>query len=99
MRELLEKILKDYHNRIIHAADVVRMMADMKNEVDDEADFRKDLGLSDEEVEFYKAITSLKMEAFDNMFLADLIHKVVKELKKNLSQAGLVSTGRISMPR
>ncbi|MFD1449518.1 type I restriction endonuclease subunit R [Oceanobacillus sojae] len=86
MRELLEKTLQDYHNRIIQAADVVRMMADMKGEVDDEADFRKDLGLSDEEVEFYKAITSLKMEAFDNKFLADLIHKVVKELKKNLSQ-------------
>ena len=86
MRELLEKTLKDYHNRIIQAADVVRMMTDMKNEVDDEADYRKELGLSDEEIEFYKAITSLKIDAFDNKFLADLIHKVVKELKKNLSQ-------------
>ncbi|WP_224752658.1 type I restriction enzyme endonuclease domain-containing protein [Metabacillus arenae] len=28
MRELLEKTLKDYHNRIIQAADVVGMMAD-----------------------------------------------------------------------
>jgi len=86
MRELLEKTLKDYHNRIIQAADVVRMMADMKNEVDDEVDYRKELGLSDEEVEFYKAIASLKMDAFDNKFLADLIHKIVKELKPRLDK-------------
>ncbi len=86
MRELLEKTLSDYHNRIIQAADVLRVMVDMKKGVDTEADFRKELGLSDEEAEFYKAVTSLEMDAFDNKFLADLIHKVVKELKKNLSQ-------------
>ncbi|MEQ6390815.1 type I restriction endonuclease subunit R [Bacillaceae bacterium S4-13-58] len=86
MRELLEKTIKDYHNRIIQAADVIRMMVEMKKNVDEEVDFRKELGLSDEEAEFYKAITSLEMDVFDNKFLADLIHKVVKELKKNLSE-------------
>lgn len=86
MRELLKKTLADYHNRIIQVADVVRMMVDMKQDVDGEADFRKELGLTDEEVEFYKAITSLEMESFDNAFLADLIHKVLEKLKKNLSQ-------------
>ncbi|RPF57025.1 type I restriction endonuclease subunit R [Aquisalibacillus elongatus] len=86
MKELLEKTLHDYHNRIIQAADVVRMMVDMKKEVDQEIDFRKELGLSDDEAEFYKAITAQEMDAFDNEFLADLVHKVVKELKKNLSQ-------------
>ncbi|MFC0016082.1 MULTISPECIES: type I restriction endonuclease subunit R [Allobacillus] len=85
MRELLEKTLHDYHNRIIQAADVVRMMVDMKKDVDEEVDFRKELGLSDEEAEFYKAITTKEMAAFDHEFLADLVHKVVKELKKNLS--------------
>jgi len=86
MREMLEKTIQDYHNRIIQAADVVRMMVEMKKDVDSEADFRKDLGLSDEEAEFYKAITALEMGSFDNKFLADLIHKVLKELKKNLSK-------------
>ncbi|WP_106497282.1 type I restriction endonuclease subunit R [Lentibacillus sp. Marseille-P4043] len=86
MRELLEKTLTDYHNRIIQAADVVRMMVEMRKDVDEEAEFRGELGLNDEEAEFYKAITGLEMESFDNAFLADLIHKVVKELKKNLSQ-------------
>ena len=85
MNELLEKTIKEYHNRIIQAADVVRMMVQMKKEVDQETLFRQDLGLSDEEVEFYKVITSLEMESFDNKFIADLIHKILKELKKQLS--------------
>lgn len=86
MRELLEKTLVDYHNRIIQAADVVRIMIDMRRETDEEVKFRKALGLSDEEAEFYKAITAMESDAFDNKFLADLVHEVVKELKKNLSQ-------------
>lgn len=86
MRELLEKTVKDYHNRIIQAADVVRMMVEVKKDVDQEAAFREELGLSDEEVEFYKAITALELDAFDNEFLADLIHKVLKQLKKNLGE-------------
>lgn len=85
MNELLQKTLKDYHNRIIQAADVVRMMVQMKKEVDEEAKQRQELGLSDEEVEFYKVITSLELEAFDNQFIANLIHKIVKEVKKQLS--------------
>ncbi|WP_031545357.1 type I restriction endonuclease subunit R [Salinicoccus luteus] len=86
MRQLLEKTLMDYHNRIIQAADVVRIMIDMRKETDEEVKFRKALGLSDEEAEFYKAITAMESDAFDNKFLADLVHEVVKELKKNLSQ-------------
>ncbi|GAA0429001.1 hypothetical protein GCM10008983_01640 [Lentibacillus halophilus] len=86
MREMLEKTLEDYHNRIIQAADVVRMMVNMKEETDEEAAFREELGLSDEEAEFYKAITALELDAFDNQFLADLIHKIVKQLKKNLGE-------------
>src|SRR5699024_7275757 len=86
MREMLEKTLKDYHNRIIQAADVVRMMVEMKKDVDQEAAFRKELGLSDEEAEFYKAITALDLDAFDNQFLANVIHKIEKELKKNLGE-------------
>jgi type I restriction enzyme R subunit len=86
MRELLEKTLQNYHHRIIQAADVVRMMVEVKKEVDEETTFRKDLGLSDEEAEFYKAITALEIDAFDNQFLADLIHKIVKQLKKNLGE-------------
>lgn len=85
MNELLQKTLKDYHNRIIQAADVVRMMVQMKKEVDEEAKQRQELGLSDEEIEFYKVITSLELDAFDNQFIANLIHKIVKEVKKQLS--------------
>ncbi|WP_162497246.1 DUF3387 domain-containing protein [Salicibibacter kimchii] len=43
----------------------------MKKDVDHEPDFRKNLGLSDEEAEFYKAVTSMEMASFDNQFLAD----------------------------
>jgi type I restriction enzyme, R subunit len=85
MNKLLQKTIKDYHNRIIQAADVIRMMVKMKNEADEEADFRQSMGLSQEEVEFYKVITALEMDSFENEFIANLIHKVVKEVKKQLS--------------
>ncbi|MEZ7792183.1 type I restriction endonuclease subunit R [Niallia circulans] len=84
MQELLEKTLTDYHNRVIQAADVVRMMIKMRKEMEEEIRRRQDLGLSEEEVEFYKAISSLEEGAFSNEFLANIIHKVVKELKKKL---------------
>ncbi|OAT84190.1 deoxyribonuclease HsdR [Bacillus sp. MKU004] len=85
MNKMLEKTLKDYHNRIIQAADVIRMMVKVKEEADVEAKFRESLGLSEEEIQFYKVITALEMESFENEFIADLIHKIVKELKKQLS--------------
>ncbi|MFV2048559.1 type I restriction endonuclease subunit R [Metabacillus sp. YM-086] len=85
LSELLQKTLKDYHNRVIEAADVIRMMIKVRKDMDEEMRKRHDLGLSEEEIEFYKAITEMEHEAFSNDFLADLIHKVVKALKKELS--------------
>ncbi|WP_432199367.1 type I restriction endonuclease subunit R [Anoxybacillus gonensis] len=85
LSELLEKTLRDYHNRVIQAADVVRVMINMRKEMEEEIRKRHDLGLSEEEIEFYKAITAMEQEAFSNEFLADLIHKVVKALKKQLA--------------
>ncbi|WP_156487406.1 type I restriction enzyme endonuclease domain-containing protein, partial [Geobacillus subterraneus] len=85
LSELLEKTLRDYHNRVIQAADVVRVMINMRKEMEEEIRKRHDLGLSEEEIEFYKAITAMEQEAFSNEFLASLIHKVVKALKKQLA--------------
>ncbi|WP_033826823.1 type I restriction enzyme endonuclease domain-containing protein [Bacillus andreraoultii] len=56
----------------------------MQMEVDEEAKQRQALGLSDEEIEFYKVITSLELDDFDNQFITDLIHKIVREVKKQL---------------
>lgn len=83
-KELLEKTLNDYHNRVIQAADVVRVMIEVKKEMDEEVKTRKELGLSEEEIEFYKAVSDWEHKAFSNEFLADLIHKVVKTIKKEL---------------
>ncbi|XJZ27738.1 type I restriction enzyme endonuclease domain-containing protein [Bacillota bacterium Lsc_1132] len=68
---------------IIQAADIVRMMVQLNKEIEEEAKQRDDLGLSDEEIEFFKVIISLELDVFDNQFIADLIHKTVKEVKNS----------------
>jgi type I restriction enzyme R subunit len=42
---------------------------------------REELGLSEEEVAFYNVISQMKSDSFENKFIAELIHKVVKVMK------------------
>ncbi|WP_243767731.1 type I restriction endonuclease subunit R [Paenibacillus agricola] len=93
MSELLEKTIRDYHDRVITAADVVRIMVEMRNEILKEVQKRKDLGLSEEEISFYEIIASLEKQSFTNKFIADLVHKVLKEMKKEF-KAGWTESHR-----
>ncbi|WP_144561371.1 type I restriction endonuclease subunit R [Bacillus mycoides] len=82
MSALLEKTLNEYHNRIINAADVVRIMTEMRNEMMTAEQKRKDLGLTEEEASFYEIIANMGEHTFENTFIADLVHKVIKEMKR-----------------
>jgi len=82
MSEMLEKTIEDYHNRVISAADVIRFMVEMRNNLDEETKRRMELGLSEEEVAFYEIIANMENATFDNQFMANLVHQVVKNMKK-----------------
>jgi type I restriction enzyme R subunit len=83
-RELLEKTLQRYHNRLIDAATVVAEMLRMKQEMDASDARARELGLAEEEVAFYDAIADNAARVYDETFLRDLVHDVVQTIKRNL---------------
>jgi type I restriction enzyme, R subunit len=82
--ELLETTLKRYHQRTIDAAAVVKAMLEIKRDMQT-ADRRAEaLGLQSEEVAFYDAVAVHASGIYDQAFLCDLIHDVVRSIKRNL---------------
>ncbi|MCI2255532.1 type I restriction endonuclease subunit R [Domibacillus sp. PGB-M46] len=82
LKEALEKAITEYHDRVISAADVIRMMMEVRKGMEDELRFEDDLGLSDEEVAFYHVIENLGDKVFTNEFIASLVRKVLTAMKK-----------------
>jgi type I restriction enzyme R subunit len=83
-KEMLEQTLQKYHNRAIQAADVVRVMIEIRKDMDNEAARSKALNLSPEEIAFYDAVAANVATLFDEKTLCDLIRDVVQAVKRNL---------------
>ena len=83
-KEMLEQTLQKYHNRAIQAADVVRVMLEIRKDIDNEATRGKVLNLTPEEIAFYDAVAANMATLFDEKTLCDLIRDVVQSVKKNL---------------
>jgi type I restriction enzyme, R subunit len=83
-KEMLEETLQKYHNRAIQAADVVRVMLEIRKDIDNEATRSKLLNLTPEEIAFYDAVSANVVNLFDEKTLCDLVRDVVKNVKKNL---------------
>jgi type I restriction enzyme, R subunit len=83
-KEMLEDTLQKYHNRAIQAADVVRVLIQIKKDMEKEAARTKELGLSGEELAFYDAVAQNSANLYDQKFLCDLVRDVVQAVKKNL---------------
>lgn len=81
---LLEATLRNYHNRLIDAAEVVQVMLQIRREMEADEGRARALGLSDEELAFYDAVAQNYATLYDREFLADLIHDVVGAIKRNL---------------
>jgi type I restriction enzyme R subunit len=82
IKQTLEKTINDYHNQVIKAADVIRMMIQVKKGMDSDTQMREELDLSEEEMSFYHIVEGLGEASFSNEFVANLIHKVVAAMKK-----------------
>lgn len=83
-REMLEKTLKNYHNRLIDAAAVIKAMLEIKKEIDLDAKRAEALGLAEEELAFYDAVAASYEDIYGTEFLRDLVHEVVQSVKRNL---------------
>jgi type I restriction enzyme R subunit len=83
-REMLEATLKKYHNRLIDAAAVVNELIRIRKEMDGDDIRAAELKLEPEELAFYDAVTANAATIYDQAFLRDLIHDVVRVIKRNL---------------
>jgi len=83
-KEMLEQSLQKYHNRAIQAADVVRVLIQIKQDMAKESERTKALNLSAEELAFYDAVSANVATLYDEKFLCDLVRDVVQAVKKNL---------------
>lgn len=83
-RALLAATLQNYHNRLIDAAEVVRIMLQIRQEMEADEGRARALGLSDEELAFYDVVAQNFASLYDQAFLRDLIHDVVATIKRNL---------------
>jgi type I restriction enzyme R subunit len=83
-KAMLEATLQKYHNRAIQAADVVRVLIQIKRDIEHEAERTKALNLSAEELAFYDAVAANAANLYDEKFLCDLVRDVVQAVKRNL---------------
>ncbi len=84
LRELLEKTLTKYHNRLIDAAAVIQEMIQIRADLEKSHRRAEDLGVTEEELAFYDALASNLESVYDDAFIKDLVHDVVAAVKRNL---------------
>jgi type I restriction enzyme R subunit len=78
----LRETIQAYHNRVITAAAVARMMVEARRKLLEERRKKEALGLTEEEMVFYDLIEHMGDGVFSNEFLAGLVRKVVAAMKK-----------------
>jgi len=83
-RELLKATLQKYHNRLIDAAAVIETMMQIKKDMQNDDRRARLLGLSEEELAFYDAVSENYKDIYGNEFLCCLIHEAVQIIKRNL---------------
>ena len=84
-RERLERTIAAYHNRAIESAKVIEELIKIANEVKESVKAGEELGLSEEELAFYDAISQGKEFIMADKELRELVRKLVKSIKRNLS--------------
>jgi type I restriction enzyme, R subunit len=83
---MLDDAIREYNNRAIDAAGVVRVMVEMRQQQLADEQRKRDLGLSDEELAFYDVIrlgADVGLWAEDE-WVTGLVHGVVRAVHANL---------------
>jgi type I restriction enzyme, R subunit len=83
-QEMLEKTLQNYRNRLIDAAAVIKMMIEIKQEMETSDGRIKTLGLTPEELAFYDSIAEHSEKIYEQPLLSELCRLITQEVKKTL---------------
>jgi len=84
-RERLERTIQEYHSRVIESAKVIEELIKIAKELKESLRAGEELGLSEEELAFYDALSQRKEFVMSDEELKKLVRELVKSIKRNLS--------------
>jgi len=85
LAELLDQIIEEYENNIINSTKVIERLLELAREIKSAEKIGLNLGLSEEEVAFYDAISAAKKSELKNGELKDLVKELVKVIKRDIT--------------
>lgn len=85
--EKLKKALNKYRNQAITNAEVIEELIRMAQEIKDMKDKEKDLGLNEDEIAFYDALTAddIIKEFMDDETLKKIAHELTMSIRNNIT--------------
>jgi len=85
LQEKLEEIIEKYENRIIDSAKVIESLIDVAKEIKGAEQAGEDLGLSEEELAFYDALSKGKRGIKSDEKTKELVKRIVKSIRRDLA--------------
>ena len=82
--EMLDEIIEQYENNIISSSKVIERLIELAKEIKKVEKAGIDIGLSEEEMSFYDALSQGK-KALKNGKLKDLVKELVKAIKRDIA--------------
>lgn len=83
--DMLENIIEEYENNIINSAKVIEKLIELAKEIKKVEKLNEGMGLSEEEMAFYDAISAGRKTINGNGELKELVRELVKVIKRDLS--------------
>jgi type I restriction enzyme R subunit len=84
LKEELEKVIEKYHNNALDSYATIAELVERANALQNEDKRTEELGLSEEELAFYDILAAKKDILKEQGLMQDIVHNVVKAVKKNL---------------
>ena len=84
-KERLERTIRAYHNRAIGSAKVMEELIKIARELRESIRAGEELGLTEEELAFYDALSQGEISIASNEELKKLVQELIKTIKNNLS--------------
>lgn len=84
-KELLEKTIESYHKRLITSTEVILRLVELAKEIQKAAREGEILGLSEEELAFYNALSQGKERIVSDDEIREIVSELVETIKKNLT--------------
>jgi len=83
--DMLEDIIEKYENNIINSTKVIEKLIELAKEIKKVEKLNEDIGLSEEEMAFYDAISTGRKAINGNGELKELVRELVRIIKRDLA--------------